>query len=120
MFHCHIEFHAEVGMSLIFKVGEHKDMLPVPRNFPLCGNWQPEDIQFKSSSLNVLSNTTKKSIIETSNVTTDEITENSIKQFIKVLPEVLRTLQISSSAISVVPYSLVSFYSFIVIIYTFI
>lgn len=95
-------------------------MLPVPRNFPLCGNWQPEDIQFKSSSLNVLSNTTKKSIIETSNVTTDEITENSIKQFIKVLPEVLRTLQISSSAISVVPYSLVSFYSFIVIIYTFI
>lgn len=120
LFHCHIEFHAEVGMSLIFKVGEHKDMLPVPRNFPLCGNWQPEDIQFKSSSLNVLSNTTKKSIIETSNVTTDEITENSIKQFIKVLPEVLRTLQISSSAISVVPYSLVSFYSFIVIIYTFI
>lgn len=97
LFHCHIEFHAEVGMSLIFKVGEHKDMLPVPRNFPLCGNWQPEDIQFKSSSLNVLSNTTKKSIIETSNVTTDEITENSIKQFIKVLPEVLRTLQISSS-----------------------
>lgn len=95
LFHCHIEFHAEVGMSLIFKVGEHKDMLPVPRNFPLCGNWQPEDIQFKSSSLNVLSNTTKKSIIETSNVTTDEITENSIKQFIKVLPEVLRTLQIS-------------------------
>lgn len=120
LFHCHIEFHAEVGMSLIFKVGEHKDMLPVPRNFPLCGNWQPEDIQFKSSSLNVLSNTTKKSIIETSNVTTDEITENSIKQFIKVLPEVLRTLQISSSAISVVPYFLVSFYSFIVIIYTFI
>lgn len=118
LFHCHIEFHAEVGMSLIFKVGEHKDMLPVPRNFPLCGNWQPQDIQLKSSSLNILSNTEKKSIIETSNVTIDEITENSIKRFIKVLPEVLRTLQISS-AISVIPYSLLSFYSFIAIIYTF-
>ncbi|XP_006611755.1 laccase-1-like [Apis dorsata] len=120
LFHCHIEFHAEVGMSLIFKVGEHKDMLPVPRNFPLCGNWQPEDVQLKSSSLNILSNTVKKSIIETSNVTIDEITENSIKRFIKVLPEVLKTLQISSSAISVIPYSLFSFYSFIAIIYTFI
>lgn len=107
-------------MSLIFKVGEHKDMLPVPRNFPLCGNWQPEDVQLKSSSLNILSNTVKKSIIETSNVTIDEITENSIKRFIKVLPEVLKTLQISSSAISVIPYSLFSFYSFIAIIYTFI
>jgi len=26
-------------MALVFKVGEHADMLPVPPNFPQCGNW---------------------------------------------------------------------------------
>ncbi|XP_043509689.1 laccase-2-like isoform X3 [Frieseomelitta varia] len=93
LFHCHIEFHAEVGMSLIFKVGEHKDMLPVPNNFPSCGNWQPKDIPFKPSTVNILLNTT-----EIPNATVDKITENSIQQFIKVLPQVLRTLQMSSSA----------------------
>ena len=93
MFHCHIEFHAEVGMSLIFKVGEHKDMLPVPNNFPSCGNWQPKDIPFKPSTVNILLNTT-----EIPNATVDKITENSIQQFIKVLPQVLRTLHMSSSA----------------------
>lgn len=28
-------------MSLVFKIGEHKDMLPVPFNFPRCGNFVP-------------------------------------------------------------------------------
>jgi len=28
-------------MSLIFKVGEHEEMQPVPRNFPRCGDWKP-------------------------------------------------------------------------------
>ncbi|XP_029167358.1 laccase-1-like isoform X1 [Nylanderia fulva] len=43
LFHCHIEFHAEIGMALIFKVGEHEDMPPVPRNFPKCGDWKMTD-----------------------------------------------------------------------------
>lgn len=42
LFHCHIEFHVEIGMALVFKVGEHKDMLPVPKDFPRCGNFLPK------------------------------------------------------------------------------
>ncbi|XP_063393914.1 uncharacterized protein LOC134679036 [Cydia fagiglandana] len=44
LFHCHIEFHVEIGMALVFKVGEHKDMPPVPRNFPRCGNYMPDNM----------------------------------------------------------------------------
>ncbi|XP_013168843.1 PREDICTED: laccase-4-like [Papilio xuthus] len=42
LFHCHIEFHVEIGMALVFKVGEHKDMVPVPSGFPQCGNYIPD------------------------------------------------------------------------------
>ena len=41
MFHCHLSFHIEVGMGLIFKVGEHSDFPQVPNNFPKCGSWLP-------------------------------------------------------------------------------
>ena len=41
LFHCHLSFHIEVGMGLIFKVGEHSDFPPVPKSFPTCGNWLP-------------------------------------------------------------------------------
>nr|BBC20923.1 laccase-like multicopper oxidase 1 [Nannophya pygmaea] len=40
LFHCHLGFHVELGMALIFKVGEHEDFVPVPNNFPECGSWQ--------------------------------------------------------------------------------
>uniref|UniRef100_A0A1B6BZ72 Laccase n=2 Tax=Clastoptera arizonana TaxID=38151 RepID=A0A1B6BZ72_9HEMI len=39
IFHCHIEFHVEVGMALIFKIGEHSSFPPVPPEFPQCGNY---------------------------------------------------------------------------------
>lgn len=41
LFHCHLSFHIEVGMGLIFKVGEHEDFPPIPENFPKCGSWLP-------------------------------------------------------------------------------
>lgn len=44
LFHCHIEFHVEIGMALVFKVGEHKDMPPVPRDFPSCGSYLPDNM----------------------------------------------------------------------------
>ncbi|XP_012552135.1 uncharacterized protein LOC100174976 isoform X1 [Bombyx mori] len=44
LFHCHIEFHVEVGMALVFKVGDHKDMPPVPREFPKCGSYIPDNM----------------------------------------------------------------------------
>lgn len=43
LFHCHIEFHVEVGMALVFKVGEHNEMPPLPREFPTCGSYLPDD-----------------------------------------------------------------------------
>ncbi|XP_063981169.1 uncharacterized protein LOC135164602 isoform X2 [Diachasmimorpha longicaudata] len=41
LLHCHIEFHVEIGMAVIFKIGEHKEMKSVPVDFPECGNWKP-------------------------------------------------------------------------------
>jgi hypothetical protein len=39
LFHCHLEFHMEIGMGLIFKVGGHEEFPPVPESFPSCGDW---------------------------------------------------------------------------------
>jgi hypothetical protein len=43
LLHCHLEFHAEVGMGVIFKIGEHQDFPPIPDNFPTCGDWFPSE-----------------------------------------------------------------------------
>lgn len=49
LFHCHIEFHVEIGMALVFKFGDDSQMPPVPKNFPKCGNYLPEnDIPYQS------------------------------------------------------------------------
>ncbi|KAH8293300.1 hypothetical protein KR018_012343, partial [Drosophila ironensis] len=42
LFHCHIEFHAEIGMALVIKVGDDDQMVPVPENFPTCGDYNPD------------------------------------------------------------------------------
>ncbi|CAK1547706.1 unnamed protein product [Leptosia nina] len=44
LFHCHIEFHVEVGMALVFKVGDERDFPPIPRDFPTCGNYMPDNM----------------------------------------------------------------------------
>ncbi|XP_069129876.1 uncharacterized protein [Argopecten irradians] len=38
--HCHIEFHANIGMGVILQVGEPNQMPRKPKNFPRCGNWR--------------------------------------------------------------------------------
>ena len=40
VFHCHIDFHAEIGMGLILQVGEIHQMPKPPHKFPMCGNWK--------------------------------------------------------------------------------
>lgn len=42
LFHCHIEFHAEIGMALILKVGDNDEMPPVPKRFPTCHDYVPQ------------------------------------------------------------------------------
>ncbi|XP_032673769.1 laccase-4-like [Odontomachus brunneus] len=41
LFHCHLIYHQMVGMEMVVKVGERKDLPPVPKNFPKCGNYLP-------------------------------------------------------------------------------
>ncbi|WAQ99184.1 LAC1-like protein [Mya arenaria] len=38
-FHCHIEFHVDIGMGMIIQVGDQHDMPKVPTGFPKCGHW---------------------------------------------------------------------------------
>lgn len=41
-FHCHLDFHLQVGMAGILQVGELKDLPKPPENFPQCRNFQPK------------------------------------------------------------------------------
>lgn len=41
LFHCHFLFHIVIGMNLVFQVGTHGDLPPVPPNFPTCGDHLP-------------------------------------------------------------------------------
>ncbi|XP_069128829.1 uncharacterized protein [Argopecten irradians] len=38
--HCHIEFHADIGMGFVLQVGELHEMPRAPTNFPRCGSWK--------------------------------------------------------------------------------
>lgn len=42
MFHCHFVYHQEIGMVMLFNIGEQKDLPPVPDGFPKCGNYFPK------------------------------------------------------------------------------
>lgn len=44
LFHCHIEFHVEVGMAIVFKVGDYHQMRPLPKNFPTCYNFKADEL----------------------------------------------------------------------------
>ncbi|XP_061163506.1 uncharacterized protein LOC133172595 isoform X2 [Saccostrea echinata] len=43
LFHCHIAFHMEMGMSMVIQVGEPEQMPRPPPNFPRCGDWTPKE-----------------------------------------------------------------------------
>lgn len=103
LFHCHIEFHAEVGMSLVFKVGDHEDMEPVPHNFPRCGDWKPS-IEEKTTKSDFLITSAVTSVQQNS---TADPNENEVLQpdelqlsIIKLLPFILKNSRSSSSSSS--------------------
>uniref|UniRef100_A0A0B7BKV4 Uncharacterized protein n=1 Tax=Arion vulgaris TaxID=1028688 RepID=A0A0B7BKV4_9EUPU len=59
LFHCHLEFHAETGMLLIFQVGNSTQLPPRPKNFPVCGSFDftgYEDITPLGGQMNTCSN----------------------------------------------------------------
>lgn len=45
LFHCHLEFHVEVGMGMVFKVGDYDEMPSLPENFPKCSSFMPHKPQ---------------------------------------------------------------------------
>lgn len=51
LFHCHIEFHAEIGMALVLKVGDRSEMLSAPANFPTCSDFTPDYGRLQNSGV---------------------------------------------------------------------
>lgn len=39
LLHCHLDFHSEIGMALLVKVGAPSDLPQPPDNWPQCGNF---------------------------------------------------------------------------------
>ncbi len=52
MFHCHLEFHSEVGMALLVKIGDKKDLPVLPKNWPDCGDFSFDDAASITFELN--------------------------------------------------------------------
>lgn len=42
MVHCHYEPHLSIGMGMILQVGETKDMIKSPKDFPTCNDYKPK------------------------------------------------------------------------------
>jgi hypothetical protein len=54
MFHCHLDFHSEVGMALLIKIGKDKDLPPEPKNWPQCGSYRYENTGAKTYSSSII------------------------------------------------------------------
>ncbi|KAM7348084.1 multicopper oxidase 1 [Cochliomyia hominivorax] len=67
LFHCHIEFHAEIGMALVLKVGDNDEMVPVPKNFPTCHDYMPDDNENTDSGEDNTNNASTSSPLEDGN-----------------------------------------------------
>ena len=52
MVHCHLDFHMEVGMGFVLKVGDSKMFPQSPGNWPRCGSY--EYIEPKVNGENIL------------------------------------------------------------------
>lgn len=39
IYHCHLDFHSEVGMGMLIKIGNISDLPKEPTNWPKCGNF---------------------------------------------------------------------------------
>lgn len=102
-------------MALVFKVGEHEEFPPVPKDFPRCESYMPsgppEATANPQTSIYKLS---RNHTITTPNPEENEV--DSVKKAIKTwLPLVLRELGVQSSASTSVSQYLVLGLSFILV-----
>lgn len=58
LFHCHLEFHSEIGMAFMVRVGQTKDLPSLPKNWPQCGNYE-----FSGNGASKSTATTEKTVI---------------------------------------------------------
>ena len=42
LFHCHVELHSEIGMTLILKVGNQTEFSKEPKGWQKCGSFHFE------------------------------------------------------------------------------
>lgn len=80
--HCHLEHHSMVGMMVIFKIGTHEEMPPVPDNFPRCGDWKPQAPPEIPS---------KKNVIYEETTTNDLFSENEVNGLLRNIAETLKS-----------------------------
>ena len=45
--HCHVEFHNEMGMALVLKEGDVRDMNAAPDSMQKCGDFEWTEEEFK-------------------------------------------------------------------------
>ena len=50
--HCHVEYHNEMGMALVLKEGDFRDINAAPPNMQKCGDfaWSKEEFEKKINS----------------------------------------------------------------------
>ncbi|XP_008204291.1 L-ascorbate oxidase [Nasonia vitripennis] len=94
LFHCHIEFHSEVGMSLVFKIGEHEDFAPVPQGFPRCNNYKPNPMSYPTKST---SSRNKNTVADPSENEINHVDEKVRSSIANWLPLILSELRAASS-----------------------
>ncbi|XP_071949652.1 uncharacterized protein [Antedon mediterranea] len=41
-FHCHVEYHATLGMAMVVQVGDEDEIPDPPKAFPSCSSWSPD------------------------------------------------------------------------------
>ena len=91
-------------MALVFKVGEHEEFPPVPKDFPRCESYMPsgppEVMEASETSVYKLNTNNNKKMITTPNPEENEVdnvekVQDSIKTW---LPLVLKELGVQSSA----------------------
>lgn len=82
-------------MSLIFKVGEDKEMPPVPNNFPKCGDWKP-----KNENKDEMKITTISTITDHKQSENDKHLADMIKYFAMYMSYFKQLLTQTSSASS--------------------
>lgn len=50
MFHCHLDFHSETGMSFLIKTGHQTDLPREPYGWPQCGDFVYRTTEINRSS----------------------------------------------------------------------